>query len=564
MKFRFVSRLLAATVAASFLAACSGNSGSTPSISPPTPGPANPTLGFTGLGDSLTAGEQSGGIFGGFAPAGTPSVPDPLCVLPDCAWAATGIGVPPTQENGFWSQIWMQMNGASQVQYIQIASPGSSVLPLIAGPGLGNQIVPASPSITKGPPFATLPGRSGCDSFNQAAYSPQTVASTVRENPTTMAHDIGIPGMTLHEAIAMNQPPSPTCVPFPGAPPTLTGLQQLLSESGSFYPVLTGFPFSTSLTPLNAAVSLRPSLTTVWLGANDVLHYAFSGGQFTAIDGIGGNTAQVQQDMTKIITTLQNAGSKVVVANLPDVLGTPFYMSVAPLPSVASCGPPFAPTPGPGTFQTFLACVLAQGGVPYAVADAVRGQVATAYGLNPGAGGNSSINNGYGYVTLGGTITILTALGGGTQPNLDPNGKGTGLGSEYVTPALANNIQTLNTTVNTGIGAAVKATGVGFVDIHTFFSDVATGCQVTGCGSDPLAAQALTLNPGKCCTLAFGGGLVSFDGIHPSNTGYAFIAQAFIQAIDAKYSLSVPPLNVQAQYAGSGGTIPYPDPYAQH
>ncbi len=557
MKFHFFSRLLAAAVAASFLAACS-NSGSAPNIPVPTPGPANPTLGFTGLGDSLTAGEQSGGVFGGFAAAGTKPVPNPLCVLPDCLFAATGIGVPPTQMNGFWSQIWMQMNGASQLQYIQIASPGSSVLPLIAGPGLGNQIVPASPSITKGPPFATLPGRSGCDAFNQAAYAPQTVLSTVRENPTTMAHNLGLPGMTMHEAIAMNQPPSPTCVPFPGAPPALIGLQELLSESASYYSVLTGFPFSTSLTPLNAAVSLRPTLTTVWLGANDVLHYAFSGGAFTAINGIGGNTAQVQQDMTKIITTLQNAGSKVVVANLPDVLGTGFYMSVAPLPSVASCG-----AGGPGSVQTFLACVLFEGGVPYAAADAIRAQVATAYGLNPGTG-NSAINNGYGYVTLGGATTILTALGSGKQPNLDPNGAGSGLGSEYVTPALANNIQTLNNTLNTGIDAAVQATGVPLVDIHTFFHDVATGCQVTGCTQDPLALQALTLNPGKCCTLAFGGGLLSFDGIHPSNTGYAFVAQAFIQAINAKYSLNIPPLNVLAQYSGSGGTIPYPDPYAQH
>ncbi len=557
MKFQFVSRLVAAVVAASFLAACSGNGGSTPNVPPPTPGPANPALGFTGLGDSLTAGEQSGGVFGGFAPAGTPSVPDPLCVLPDCAWAATGIGVPPTQENGFWSQIWMQINGATQAQYIQIASPGSSVLPLIAGPGLGNQIVPASPSITKGPPFATLPGRSSCDAFNQAAYSPKTVASTVRENPTTMAHDLGIPGMTLHEAIAMNQPPSPTCVPFPGAPPTLTGLQALLSESGSYYPVLTGFPFSTSLTPLNAAVSLRPTLTTVWLGANDVLHYAFSGGAFTAVDGVNGNSAQVQQDMTTIITTLQKAKANVVVANLPDVLGTAFYMSVAPLPSAASCA-----AGGPGSVQTFLACVLVEAGIPYANADAIRAQVAAAYALNPGSG-NSAINGGYGYVTLAGTTTILTAIGAGTQPNLDPNGKGSGLGSQYVTPALAANIQTLNTTLNTGIDAAVKATGVGFVDVHRLFTDVASGCA-GGCASDPLALQALTLNPGKCCTLAFGGGLLSFDGIHPSNTGYAFIAQAFIQAIDSKYAQNIPALNILAQYSGSGGTIPYPDPYAQH
>jgi hypothetical protein len=233
-------------------------------------------------------------------------------------------------------------------------------------------------------------------------------------------------------------------------------------------------------------------------------------------------------------------------------------MSVQPVPGgAASCVTPGAP----GTLQTYLACVLAS--VPavggYNNAAALTALIAAGYGLNPGSG-NPQINGGYGYVTLGGTITILTALGHGQQPNLDPNGPGTGLGQNYVTPTLAQNIQALNDTINQGIAAAATNTKVPLVDVHTLFNDIATANV-----SDPLAAIALGgVGPG-CCSLTFGGGLLSFDGIHPSNTGYALVAQAFMQTINAAYNLGIPfnPATfVKNQHDGTG-TIPFHDPYAK-
>jgi lysophospholipase L1-like esterase len=536
MKFQNISASFA-LAAVTALAACSSGS-STPAgntVPPPVPAPASRIV---GVGDSLTAGYQSAGWLG----AAPGSIANPLCTAapaPGCA--AVGLGVPPGQESGYWAQIWMQANGGTAAQYGQLVTPYSSVLPLISGPGLGNQIVNANPALTGGVPFGTLPTRSGCDSFNQAAYSLNLANTTVRANPGGTVLDLGIPGITLHEAIAMNQPLSPTCVPI-SSNPLISGLQSLLSESAGYYPVLGGFPSKTTM--LQAAVLDKPTIATVWLGANDVLHYAFSGGTFTAVDGIGGNTAQVQQDVTTIVTTLQKAGANVVVANLPDVLKSPFFMSVAPVSPASCTAPPVALTAN-------LTCVLATNPALAPSAATITAQVASAYGLGT-----------TGYVTLGGAITILQAIGAGQTPNLDPNGAGSGLGQNYVTPALATQIQALNDTLNSGINAAATATKVPLVDVHTIFNDLATGCA-SGCANDPFAGQALTLNPGKCCTLAFGGGLVSFDGLHPSNTGYALIAEAFIAAIDSGYSLTIPNVNLLNQYSGTG-TIPFPDPYAQH
>jgi hypothetical protein len=43
--------------------------------------------------------------------------------------------------------------------------------------------------------------------------------------------------------------------------------------------------------------------------------------------------------------------------------------------------------------------------------------------------------------------------------------------------------------------------------------------------------------------MRFGGGILSYDGLHPANTGYALMANTFIGAADTKYGLTIPPLS---------------------
>lgn len=51
---------------------------------------------------------------------------------------------------------------------------------------------------------------------------------------------------------------------------------------------------------------------------------------------------------------------------------------------------------------------------------------------------------------------------------------------------------------------------------------------------------------GVTLTTDFLGGLFSLDGIHPTNTGHAILANAFIERINAFYGLSIPPVDVAA------------------
>jgi phospholipase/lecithinase/hemolysin len=50
---------------------------------------------------------------------------------------------------------------------------------------------------------------------------------------------------------------------------------------------------------------------------------------------------------------------------------------------------------------------------------------------------------------------------------------------------------------------------------------------------------------GKRLTTDFLGGLFSLDGVHPTNTGYAIIANEFIKAINQQADAEIPPLSIR-------------------
>jgi lysophospholipase L1-like esterase len=490
------------------LTACSGGGG-TPSPAVPPPSGNGVLAQIVGIGDSLTAGFQSGGLLG------IPTT-NPISILP-------GHLVPPTQENGWWALMYEQAKGVSAGF---MANPATSVLPLINPPGLGSQLVPT----------AALFGatHSDCDAFNQAGYS-RAGAASVRANPATNPLDLGMPGATVHEALFMIGPISPTCVPLQGNDPTIA-LQPIVSgESGVFYPILGTFvpSLGTQTTMVNSAVALRPTLTTVWLGANDLLKYTFSGAK-APVD----TPQQMQADLVQIIQKLQSAGSRVVVANLPDVLSTPQFFQGGP------------------TLQATLTAFLERPpfNLPPPVAAGVAAQitayVAAVYGVGPN-----------GYLTLSGLVKIFEALQtnpGNPQFNTLNDATCVGPGStldnpantppecDFLQDAYAARIQGLNNAFNGSIASAAQQAGAPLVDVHQLFVTIK-------------ANGGVPINPPICCNLQFGGGLLSLDGLHPSNTGYALLANTFIATIDGAFQLSVPPLT-QAQILAIYAT----DPYAPH
>ncbi len=512
------------------LAACAGGTGGGSAIPNGPPSPVYPAGSATlarvvGVGDSLTAGTQSNGTMG------VSYFGNPVSALP-------GGLVPATQTNGFFALLQEQIAGGTVASAVAtISAPATSVLPLIAATGNGGQIVVSASA----PGFG--PTQLSCNAFNQSMYSLAALAS-YRANPTTLPLDVGVPGITAHEAIYMTNPhsgppPGPVGTSCPSYPtvlgdPTSGGLQTLLdAEDSNFYPILGSFAgklgANQPLTMLNAALADRPTLSTVWLGANDLLKFTFSGGQ-APID----TPAQMQADIAQIITSLKGVGSKVVVANLPDILGLPQF------------------TKGGAVLTGTMTAFLERVGIPalYAptIAANASANIQTKYGVT-----------GAGYLTESGFLAAFSqcitqfAGGAGTancNPVLDPTTAGSGFGSAYLPDAFAAQVQGLNTAYNAAIAAAATATTTPLVDVHQTFVSIAN-------------AGGVPINLPTCCSLAFGGGLLSFDGLHPSNTGYAIVANTFIATINASYGTAIPAVNAVNVYNGAGG-YPIPDPYAPH
>ena len=60
-----------------------------------------------------------------------------------------------------------------------------------------------------------------------------------------------------------------------------------------------------------------------------------------------------------------------------------------------------------------------------------------------------------------------------------------------------------------------------------------------------LRSQGVEAN-GKHLTTAFLGGLFSLDGVHPTNTGYAIIANGFITNLNQTRGTSIPLVDIDA------------------
>jgi hypothetical protein len=81
---------------------------------------------------------------------------------------------------------------------------------------------------------------------------------------------------------------------------------------------------------------------------------------------------------------------------------------------------------------------------------------------------------------------------------------------------------------NQVIAAAAAGAGFPLVDAYAAFDNLST---------HPITIEGITI------TTHFNGGAFSLDGVHPSDTGYAVLANAFISAANGAYGLGIPPIS---------------------
>jgi len=238
---------------------------------------------------------------------------------------------------------------------------------------------------------------------------------------------------------------------------------------------------------------------TCWLGDNDVLGYATSGGIPTEIDGtlLGmgivefGNLSDPTEFRMKydsVLTAFSNLGAKGVCATIPDVTVIPY-------------------------FNTFTVATIKEDKF-YTEVWITEGQ---------GTGGTVRVATDADLILLTAVDSIETGMGG-TETNP--------LTDDYVLDvAEVSDVRTATTQFNAAIKASAAMFNYPVLDMYAFLETLKPGIAFEGIGISPTYIS---------------GGAFSLDGIHLNPRGYAIAANEFIKTINAAYGSNIPTVSVGA------------------
>ena len=257
-------------------------------------------------------------------------------------------------------------------------------------------------------------------------------------------------------------------------------------------------PFQ-GLTALQQAVLQNPTFVTLWIGNNDVLAAATSG---RVIEGVTLTpVAQFETDFRAIANTLAATGAKMAIANIPNVTTIPFVNTLSRF------------VVNPATNQPVL----------------INGQPVPLLGPDGPVGPNDR-------VLLSATTEL--AAGRGIPAPLGP-----GIPLSDAAVLNATELATISARVqayNNIIRAVATEKSAAFVDSNALLLEAAAGH--IGVGGVALTPAFLT------------GGIFSYDGVHPTEIGYALLANEFIKAINAQFNGEIPLVNMLPFLLGTSTT----------
>lgn len=234
-----------------------------------------------------------------------------------------------------------------------------------------------------------------------------------------------------------------------------------------------------------------------WLGSNDALKYATSGGVVAPTP-----TPLFTTNFTAMMNKLAEGGRKGVVVGIPDITAAPYFTTIT------------------------VGLVLAQINFllrPSRLITALF--VQTANGVrSTQAGDLLLLPNALEYAKIG-TLMAGNRTGPYGLSTANP------LPTQYVLDA--GEVTALNTAVTTFNGVMktqADAKGAAYVDPNVAFS--------------PITSETGLVQNGVTYTSRFiQGGVYSLDGLHLTPAGYAIVANELIRGINAKYNSSIAPVN---------------------
>ena len=279
--------------------------------------------------------------------------------------------------------------------------------------------------------------------------------------------------------------------------------------------------------------TLKPTFFTNWLGNNDVLGYASSGGTTAPLTSVTEFTTKY----TAINDVLTAGGAKGVLITIPNVTNLPLFTTVptagviaqirsAPVPPATigalTAGLSLTPTQAATIrFGLFIqASNPATGAVSVREATANDLLLLTASSIiNTPSTTANPLPRGLGIVITGLAPAQAAGLAVAAPANPLPN-------SVVLDVNETTAVQGRTTALNEVIYTTAIQKGLAVFDSNTFFNGV--------------ARDGLVINAVNNTAAFVTGNLFSLDGVHPTPRGYAVLANEMIKTINAYYGASVP------------------------
>ncbi|MEH6657700.1 G-D-S-L family lipolytic protein [Leeuwenhoekiella marinoflava] len=329
--------------------------------------------------------------------------------------------------------------------------------------------------------------------------------------------------------------------------------------TGASNPYFVRFASSTEATIIGDAAAQNPTFFSLWIGNNDILSFATSGGTGVDQSGnldpstYGGNDITDPNVFASIynqeIQALMASATGGVVFNVPDVTSIPFFTTV-PFNAI-----PLDATTAAGVNQAY---VQYNGGLAqYAALGVITAEERDARTIDFQEGQNA-------VVIEDETLTTLPNPAGGTLPNIrqataddllllttssklgtlaDPDNPGSVIGvgvalgdADVLIPEEQALIATAQASYNATIQGLAQANDLAFVDSRAILNQ--------------LADTGIAFDAGTLTSTFATGGAFSLDGVHPTPRGYAYLANQAIDAINSTYGSTIPKVNI-----GSYGTV---------
>lgn len=292
------------------------------------------------------------------------------------------------------------------------------------------------------------------------------------------------------------------------------------------------------------ALAQNPTFISLWIGANDVLGYATSGGDgsnpITPVDGTVG--VGFTSTYTTLINTLFPAGTirKGVIANIPSVTNVPFFTRVPAMPLTNLTDAQVSQLNGGyAAYNAGLAQAKALGAIndaeyqkrliKFTAGAGANGAVIVDKDLSPVPGlPKYRQTTSKDYILLTASAVLTPQAGGGTSVPLEDKLVLTEMEAEKVLAATAS--------YNTTIKSLADSKGLAFVDMNAKMLELNS-------------KSGIVWNGVKYTATFVTGGAFSLDGVHLTGRGYAIVANEFIKSINAKYKSTLPEVDSN-KYSG--------------